>query len=518
VNDLDAATRYARDFLLSRPALVVLRAPTGYLKTSTVRIAAQQVRDAVVVDCRDVAQPEDLARALAASSAWSTTGAVARFLAFDNAEAALARPPVLAAIHEALLRRAPDQTIAICTRRPFPLPGEVLASAIELTLDDLAVDVDAELAERGLGAGRVAEIRALTLGWPMATYRLASIAAGCPAEMPLLAFESRALDRLLLDVRLDFVDRLPASQRERLLAAHQNDKRALREYVEPGSRRDLLASKLGRIEGILLRDGAQHRIPGIVLRSLEMGAATQPARPAADPAIVFDVLSGEIIANGEVVRLPRREYEVLANLAIKSRHVPYDVLLEEVWGDANDDIAKLKVTVGRLRKRFGFGTVQSVNAGFVAGANVTCSLVQLEEFAGGSALLAVHDVQRLVAIRDRYANGKAGLTRGWPWYTTWAAKVDALVERAIVALGRYALAHGDDALALECAREAIAIDEVGQDGHELAVRALLAQGNVVAARQLLARYTVTLRRVLDIALPERLERLLRDIPVVAAVS
>jgi hypothetical protein len=515
---LDAATRYARDFLLSRPALVVLRAPTGYLKTSTVRIAAQRVSDAVVVDCRDVAQPEDLARALAASSAWSTTGAVARFLAFDNAEAALARPAVLAEIHEALRRRAPDQTIAICTRRSFPLPAEVLGSAIELTLDDLAVDVETELAERGLPAARVAEIRALTLGWPMATYRLASIAAGCPAEAPLLAFESRALDRLLLDVRLDFVDRLPAPQRERLLAAHQGDKHALREYVEPGSRRDLLASKLARTEGILLRDGVQHRIPGILLRSLEMGAAAHPARPAADPAIVFDVLSGEIVANGAVVRLPRREYEVLANLAIKGRHVPYDVLLEEVWGDANDDIAKLKVTVGRLRKRFGFGTVQSVNAGFVAGSNVTCSLAQLEEFAGGSALLATNDVQRLVAIRDRYANGKAGLTRGWPWYTTWAAKVDALVERAIVALGRYALAHGDDALALECAREAIALDEVGQESHELAVRALMAQGNVVAARQLLARYGVTLRRALDIALPEGLAQLVRDGPAIAAVS
>ena len=512
---MDAATRYASEFVLSRPAVVVLHAPTGYLKTSTVRVAAQQARDALVVDCRDAVAPGDISKALSASAAWYAADGVSTFLAFDNAEAALARPAVLEAIHDVLRHRAPAQTIAICTRQPFPLPAAVLATSLELTIDDLAVDVFAELAGRELAPERVAEIAALTLGWPMPTYRLAAIAAAAPTGVPLLQCASRALDRLLLDIRLDFLERLPHARRERLMAAYRDDKDAVIAYTEPEMRRNMLASKLARVDGVLLRDGARHRIPGILLAALEIAsnaAVPQPggSRTIADPTIVFDVLTGDVLANGEIVRLPPREYEVLANLAIKNRHVPYDVLLEEIWGDANDDTARLKVTVGRLRKRLGFGTVQSVSAGFVGGPNVTCTLSELEAFPFGPAPLTEANLERLESIRNRYVRGKAGISRGWPWYTSWAAKIDAFIERALLALGRDALAREDYAVALQRARDAIAIDGVGQDAHEVALRALVGQGNVVGARRMLSQYTGTLR-ALDIAPPAALTAIVSDI-------
>lgn len=512
---MDAATRYAREYLLGSPAVVVLRAPTGYLKTSSTRIAAQRSRSSLILDCRELASGAAVEAALTSHVPSAPAGGpVDDFIAFENAEAALAKPDVMAAIQAALERRGARQTIAICTRRPFPLPAGVLGDAVELTHDDLAVDVRAELAKRGLARERIAEIHALTLGWPMPTYRLAALAAACPADVALTACASRGYERLLQDVRLDFIDRLSPERHAWLLRAYRHDRDALPggAAFEPES--DLLALKLARSDGLLLRDGVHERVPGIVLAALDAAARpavqSAPARDAA-PAVAFDVLSSEITAGGEVVRLPRREFEVFANLAVKGGHVPYDVLLEEVWGDADDDHAKLKVTVGRLRKRLGFETIRSAGAGFAAGANVSCTLAELEELVSAPPPLGAAALARLDAMRVRYRRDLAGTARNWRWYTPWSAKVDALVERGGVALGTKALQERRYDIALVRARDAIALNPVSQDAHELALRALVAQDNVVGARQLLAAYGATLRRTLGMPVPDALARIVRDI-------
>ncbi|MEA2690021.1 MAG: hypothetical protein QOD51_2628, partial [Candidatus Eremiobacteraeota bacterium] len=259
---MDAATRYARDYLLGRPALVVLHAPTGYLKTSSTRIAAHQSRSALIVDCRELASAAAVQAALGAHAAAAPgPGAVDDFVAFENAESALEKPDVLDAIHAALERRGPRQTIAICTRRPFPLPAALLGDAVELNQDDFAVDVGTELAKRALSRERIAEIHRLALGWPMVTYRLAAVAGACPADVPLTECRSRAYDRLLQDVRLDFIDRLSPDRRDWLLAAYRRDRDALLACAACEPKRDLLALKLARVEGLLLRDGAHERVP-----------------------------------------------------------------------------------------------------------------------------------------------------------------------------------------------------------------------------------------------------------------
>ena len=510
---MNAATRYAQEYLLARPAVVVLHAPTGYLKTSATRVAAQQARTSVIVDCRDLTTRTGVEAALQSHAASAVaTGEVDDFVAFENAEAALGRPEVLATIHDVLRRRAPRQTIAICTRRAFPLPVDVLEDALELTHDDLAVDVAAELAGRDLPAERIAEIQRLTLGWPMPTYRLASIAAATPDGVALLAATGPALDRLLQDVRLDFVDRLAHERRARLLEAYRTDRDAVLGYVEPDERRALFASKRARADGLLLRDGAQYRVPGIIIAALDaLRAYPTPAAPVAagELAIVFDVLTGEITADDESVRLPPRELEVFVNLAIKGRHVPYDVLLDDVWGSPDDNHAKLKVTVGRLRKRLGTRTILSLDAGYAIGGNVTCTFAELEVLAAVTAPLTPATFARLEAVRLRYRHGLRSV-RNWPWFAAWSTRIDAFIERAMIALGRHALAQRRFAVALERANDAIALNPVSQDAHEVALRALVALDNVVAARQLVGTYAATLEQTLGIALPEALARIVYD--------
>jgi DNA-binding SARP family transcriptional activator len=336
--------------------------------------------------------------------------------------------------------------------------------------------------------------------------------------VPLADCASRGYHRLLQDVRLDFIDRLTAERRDWLLAAYREEGAGLSARPAAQWVGDLLSRKLARAEGLLLRDGADERVPGIVLAAL--GATVEAApdavpTPAGDaaaggPAVVLDVLTGEFRADGAPVKLPRREYEVLANLVLKGRRVPYDVLLEEVWGDADGDYAKLKVTVGRLRKRLGSGTVRSIDAGYAAGPNVSCTMGELERLATAPRP-APAALARLDAMRLRYRRELGGAARNWRWYTEFSAKTDALVERAALALGAAALEERRHAVALERAQDAIALDPVSQDAHELGLRALVAQGNAVGARQLLSAYAATLRGTLGMPVPNTLARIVRDV-------
>jgi DNA-binding winged helix-turn-helix (wHTH) protein len=232
---------------------------------------------------------------------------------------------------------------------------------------------------------------------------------------------------------------------------------------------------------------------------------------ALGPRIVFDVLAGEVTLGGEVVQLPKRELEVFANLAVKGRHVPYDALHQEIWGGAGDDHAKLTASVRRLRKRLGARTVRGVDGGYVLAENVTCTLAELAELAYAPAPPSPATLAQLDAIRLRHRRYALGAARHWPWYGAWAAKIEAFVESADVTLGYQALAQYRYAVALERAHDAIALNALSQPGHELALRVLIARGNVVAARQLLGAYEATLRRTLGIGLPESLERITHEI-------
>lgn len=519
---MQTAARYADHYLLGEPIVAVLRAPTGYLKTTVIRSAAQRTRESVVVDCREVGSAADVHAALGQIARSAAIAEIERLVAFDNADALLGNPPALEAVYDAIRRRTARQTIAISTRRPFPLPADILSGILELTADDLAVDVAAELRGSELDGERIAEIQALTLGWPSPTFRLAAMASACAPGVPLARCGSPQMERLLQDLKLDYIDRLPSSRRERLFAAYARDRQALLAY-EPAPDRDLLPVKLARAHGLLMRDGATLRIPAIIIavldaeaRSIAAAAAASDTGTGADdgPAIVYDVLTEELRVGGEPQRLPPREFELLVNLVVKNRVVPYDDLLEEIWGDPGDDYARLKVTVGRLRKRFGPGIVRSAGGGYLIGARVSSSLGELEAAALTAQPLGDAAVQHLEAIRRRQRHAGA-LTRNWPWFTTWAAKIDALVERITVALARHALAERRYAAALERAQDAIALDATSQEGHEIALRALVAQGNLVAARQLLAAYGTTLRGALGIDVPASLARIVHDVALPA---
>jgi len=68
--------------------------------------------------------------------------------------------------------------------------------------------------------------------------------------------------------------------------------------------------------------------------------------------VEIDLSRRAVTKVGKEVRLPRREYDLLAALALQQgRPVAHEVLLEDVWGSADSDIRNLRVFIGLVREK-----------------------------------------------------------------------------------------------------------------------------------------------------------------------
>ncbi|MFZ2030105.1 MAG: response regulator transcription factor [Vitreimonas sp.] len=68
--------------------------------------------------------------------------------------------------------------------------------------------------------------------------------------------------------------------------------------------------------------------------------------------VEIDLARRTVLKAGRELRLPRREFDLLAALAMQQgRPVAHEVLLEEVWGSADSDIRNLRVFIGLVREK-----------------------------------------------------------------------------------------------------------------------------------------------------------------------
>ena len=68
--------------------------------------------------------------------------------------------------------------------------------------------------------------------------------------------------------------------------------------------------------------------------------------------VEIDLARRAVTKAGKEVRLPRREFDLLAALALQQgRPVAHELLLEDVWGSADSDIRNLRVFIGLVREK-----------------------------------------------------------------------------------------------------------------------------------------------------------------------
>jgi two-component system KDP operon response regulator KdpE len=68
--------------------------------------------------------------------------------------------------------------------------------------------------------------------------------------------------------------------------------------------------------------------------------------------VEIDLVRRSVRKAGVEVRMPRREFDLVAALALRQgKPVPHETLLKEVWGSADTDIRNLRVFIGLVRDK-----------------------------------------------------------------------------------------------------------------------------------------------------------------------
>lgn len=97
-------------------------------------------------------------------------------------------------------------------------------------------------------------------------------------------------------------------------------------------------------------------VPELLARirsALRHGVQLKGAPPTVKSGDVeIDLVHRAVQKSGKAVRMPRREYDLLAALALQQgRPVSHETLLRDVWGSADADIRNLRVFVGQVREK-----------------------------------------------------------------------------------------------------------------------------------------------------------------------
>ncbi|MFT3728875.1 MAG: response regulator transcription factor [Terricaulis sp.] len=97
-------------------------------------------------------------------------------------------------------------------------------------------------------------------------------------------------------------------------------------------------------------------VPELLARvrsALRHGVQVKGAAPVITSGDVeIDLARRAVKKAGRDLRMPRREFDLLAALALQQgRPVSHEDLLREVWGDAGADIRNLRVFVGHVREK-----------------------------------------------------------------------------------------------------------------------------------------------------------------------
>ena len=97
-------------------------------------------------------------------------------------------------------------------------------------------------------------------------------------------------------------------------------------------------------------------VPELLARvrsALRHGVQVKGAPPIIKSGDVeIDLVHRSVRKAGQDVKMPRREFDLLAALALQQgRPVPHETLLDEVWGSADTDIRNLRVFIGQVREK-----------------------------------------------------------------------------------------------------------------------------------------------------------------------
>ncbi|TAM92743.1 hypothetical protein EPN42_00290 [bacterium] len=238
--------------------------------------------------------------------------------------------------------------------------------------------------------------------------------------------------------------------------------------------------------------------------------------PSADGEPTFKIsvslAHGSIAINGKPAALGGRRLELVLLLAGEGRPIHRSDLLERLWPRSNASSAgnALRVLLSRLRKDLGRDTLRRIGEYYVLDPAVDVDLDVLE------ARLRAVGAGRTLTPQERAGLGAElnalcadGFAPALPeWLSAAETRTSTVRSEIATVLHEDAMGGADYERAYGVGRMLLDHDACDELGCELAMRALLAAGDLAGARRELNAYAEALRMELGAPPAERLYRLL----------
>ncbi len=290
-------------------------------------------------------------------------------------------------------------------------------------------------------------------------------------------------------------------------AARPHEAAVLSAIVAPFESAEMRAA----VEGIVNGGSAGILEPFVRRRVLR---EREPERE--QPGLRVELLTGSVRRAGAPVRLTDKEFELIALLAATRGSLSRDRIGEALWDhlDSQEWANNFKVTLYRVRKKLARDVVLADEGGYRLSPAVAVDLRGTEARVRERVAAPLDGTVReeLRALLAAFRGGAAARYERFAWAHALLARIHDLVCAAGTALAADALAGDRPADALAFARELREIDPFDERACELAVRALLAQGDADGARREYQRYTAGLAHELGMVPSRHLAELVISRP------
>jgi DNA-binding SARP family transcriptional activator len=226
------------------------------------------------------------------------------------------------------------------------------------------------------------------------------------------------------------------------------------------------------------------------------------------PAMRIEVATGRLCRDGEPLKLSFKTLELLIALAVESRPLAKEILLERLWPDQPRASAQnaLKMLVHRTRRHAGDPQLVIVKNGmYELGSHVTTDVRLMRH-----VLAAPHErPDNATELLDALLEGRPSAFAAWDWFAPFEQQLLGITADLGLALGREALQNGNVDRALFYSQALVQLDPCDEAATELLIRAHLARGERHLAISKYRRLERSLKRELDAQPSFSVEELLK---------
>jgi ATP/maltotriose-dependent transcriptional regulator MalT/DNA-binding SARP family transcriptional activator len=226
-------------------------------------------------------------------------------------------------------------------------------------------------------------------------------------------------------------------------------------------------------------------------------------RTADAPAIEVELIAGGVRVGGVERALPDRELALIFAVARRREHIGREQLQELLWPELEPAAARnaLNVCAHRLRQHLGDDTALLRSPqGFRLRDDVRVDLPEVERIVAGIRKRGKLDdagAQTLRRVHRRLAAERPDRVRAWEWFGQIERRILELRCEVMLRLASHALEQGRNDEVLALTADLSAYDPCDEPARELAIRALLANGDRAGALRQYRQYRDVLRAELE---------------------